>query len=136
MLGSFLELHAVPKKVFEQLNSGSASFPRATATGGAWAHSQPREIPGSRGAAAASSPLHFPVSGSGLHHLQKNKTPKPVDFNFSFFFGSVSVFSFSDLLHRRSFFGLHLLLLRFRWPAVGRRRRWIQVVALATAIGG
>jgi hypothetical protein len=81
-------------------------------------------------------PLPFPAGGEGLHHLQKNKTPKPVDFNFFFFFGSVSVFSFSDLLHRRSFFGLHLLLLRFRWPAVGRRRRWIQVVALAAAIGG
>jgi len=63
VLGSFLELHAVLKKVFEQLNSGGASFPRATATGGVWAHAQPREIPGSRGAAVASSPLHFPASG-------------------------------------------------------------------------
>jgi hypothetical protein len=49
------------------------------------------------------------------------KHPSQLILIFSFFFGSISVFSFSDLLHRRSFFCLHLLLLRFRRPAVGRR---------------
>jgi hypothetical protein len=49
------------------------------------------------------------------------KHPSQLILIFSFFFGSVSVFSFSDLLHHRSFFCLHLLLLRFRWPVVGRR---------------
>jgi hypothetical protein len=93
------------------MNSGGVSPPRAAA--------QKTWKPG--GSGSASSPLPFPAGGEGLHHLQKNKTPKPVDFNFSFFFGSVSVFSFLDLLHLRSFFCLHLLLFRFRWPAVGRR---------------
>ena len=49
------------------------------------------------------------------------KHPTQLILIFSFFFGYVSVFSFSDLLHRRSFFCSHLLLLRFRWPVVGRR---------------
>jgi len=49
------------------------------------------------------------------------KHPSQLILIFSFLFGSVSVFSFSDLLHHRSFFCLHLLLLRFRWLAVGQR---------------
>jgi len=37
-----------------------------------------------QGSVTASSPLPFHAGGEGLHHLQKNKTPKPVDFNFFF----------------------------------------------------
>jgi hypothetical protein len=37
-----------------------------------------------KGSVTASSPLPFPSGGEDLHHLQKNKTPKLVDFNFFF----------------------------------------------------
>jgi len=63
-------------------NSGGASShtPPSLAARG------PHKTPENQGSVTASSPLPFPAGGEGLHHLQKNKTPKPVDFNFFFLF--------------------------------------------------
>jgi len=57
VLGSFLELHAVLKKVPEQLNS----VPPPLAARGVTRRREKFQAAG--GAAAASSPLHFPAGG-------------------------------------------------------------------------
>jgi len=50
-------------------NSGSASLPRAAATGGVWVHAPPQKIPGTGGSCSTSSPLPFPAGGDGHRHL-------------------------------------------------------------------
>ena len=114
--------------LLDNRNNGGASSPRAPATGGAWVHAPPQEEP-EKHVDLKRLPPSFLSSPVVTCNKQKKRTQQLILLCF-LFFRSVSVFSFSDLLHHRSFFCLHLLLLRFRWLAVGRRcicrgRRWI-----------
>jgi len=79
------------------------------------------------GSGSVSSPLPFPAGGEGLHHLQKSKTPKPVDFNLCLDrFRFCSLFLFLDLFSSVFFLlrGVRSFLLQpVAGLAVGRRRR-------------
>jgi len=86
LLGNLLDLHEQWRRV----------LPRATATGGAWK--------GRKTGGSGSASFPFPVLTGVTCKKQKKGTQQSILLCF-LLFRSVSVFSFSDLLHRRSFFG-------------------------------
>jgi hypothetical protein len=89
----------VSGRLLEPQDSGGASTPHATATGGAWVHAPPPENPGKQGSVTASSPL--PVLAGVTCKTPKNTTGS----QFYFFFPL-----FSDLLLFLFFSVLDLLL--------------------------
>ena len=103
-------------------NSGGASPPCATVTGGAWVHAPPQEKPSNRGGLdRLLPPLLFLAGGEDQRHLQPKENAQAVCF--SYFFRSVSLCfpslsaslsSFSGL-----FLGLRRLLLCFRYLGGG-----------------
>jgi len=54
-------------------NSGGASSPRATVTGGAWVHAPPQEKKATGGSGSTSSPLLFLAGGEDHRHLQNTQ---------------------------------------------------------------
>jgi len=109
-------------------NSGGASSPRATATGGAWVHAPPPKIQTNRegGSATTSSPLPFLAGGGQRRYLQNTKKRKQQGFRFclvaSDLLSSVFSFWFSVLPFFRWRSALRsgrLLLLCFGWQ-IGR----------------
>jgi len=128
----------VLRKVSGRGNSDGASFPRTTATSGAWAHTPPRGRIGKLWDREQLT-FFFPSSSAVTCKTQKKNATEQLILAFYFF-----VFRFASLLldsfHRRSFFGFCLPLLQFRWLAAPRMNGreggvslldWLRAVDLA-----
>jgi hypothetical protein len=115
VLGSFLELHAVLKKVFEQLNSGDASFPRATVTSSTRRSTKRRKIGVGHSFLSSSRPRWC-----DLQNTQKcNRQSLLVFLSFVFRSASLPFFlCFGSAPLQIGSFSFLFPLLYFRWLAV------------------